>query len=460
MTWAEILPGLDQERLRHLESQLAVSLPSPYVPIQPTAKQLAGLLLSHVPEVLYGGAAGGAKSWWLMMEALRYVNHRDYAALLIRGSYTDLEMEPDGLIPISHTWLDGTPARWESRKHTWRFPSGATLGFGHLTAPDDHLKFAGPAWQMIGLDQAEQMRHSHYTFMFSRLRRRAGSQIPIRFRATANPKGRSVEFLKERFNLTKGGPPAGSDRAFLPAKLEDNPHLDRDEYERTLRQLDPVDYQRLRNGDWTAAEPGSMFKVAMLGGIESVPPGTILCRAWDLAATEPTPGNDPDYTVGALMGRQLDRYFIQDIVRDRVTADKVEALMYQCATRDGTAVPILIEQEPGASGKMQMEHFKRLLRGWRVHPTPPSGSKTIRAGAFAAAVNEARVAYVSGHWNEPLVTELRAFPTPGAHDDQVDSLSMAFNFLDAMPIRPARVYSPADERIPQVPTTIPENRVR
>ena len=103
-------------------------LPRRYIPQTPTEKQAAALCTCDTSEVFYGGAAGGAKSSWLLMEALRFVNQPDYNALLLRRTFADLN-KPEALIPRSKEWLMGTDAKWNEQQHSWSFPSGATVSF-------------------------------------------------------------------------------------------------------------------------------------------------------------------------------------------------------------------------------------------------------------------------------------------------------------------------------------------
>jgi hypothetical protein len=181
-------------------------------------KQKQALLLDHVQEVLYGGAAGGGKSDWLLMEALKYVQVPGYAAILLRRSYADLSL-PGALMDRAEQWLKGTAARWKSTDKTWRFPSGATLTFGYLENDSDKYRYQSSEFQFVGFDEVTQFEESQYLYLFSRLRRLQGVDVPLRMRAASNPGGIGHAFVKQRFLVE--GPAAG--RLFIPSKLEDNP---------------------------------------------------------------------------------------------------------------------------------------------------------------------------------------------------------------------------------------------
>jgi PBSX family phage terminase large subunit len=218
-------------------------------------KQKQALLLDHVPEVLYGGAAGGGKSDWLLMEALKYVSMPGYAAILFRRTYTDLSL-PGALMDRAEEWLGGSNAKWSDKEKTWHFPSGATLSFGYLENYRDHYRYQGPEFQFVGFDELTQFTERQYRYLFSRLRRLAGVQIPIRMRAASNPGGIGHEWVKNRFPILTPNTPK---RVFIPARVDDNPHLDKEAYIASLGELDDVERARLLAGDWTIQSEGLVF---------------------------------------------------------------------------------------------------------------------------------------------------------------------------------------------------------
>lgn len=162
-----------------------------------------------------------------------------------------------------------------------------------------------------------------------------------------------------------------------------------------------------------------------------------MLRYWDLAATAPTDGSDPDWSVGLLLARDRSKvYWVLDVVRFRESPAEAEARIRSTAERDGRQVPIVIEREPGSAGEYLVSHFARhVLHGFQVHPDRPTGAKSLRAQPAAAAAECGMFRLVQGRWNEPFLAELETFPY-NVHDDQVDALSGAYSYLVGTEGRP------------------------
>lgn len=412
-----------------------------FIPGDPTEKQAAFLLLDD-EEALYGGAAGGGKSDALLRASLQYADVPGYAALLLRRSFPALK-QPGALIPRSHEWLAGSEASWNAQDKRWSFPGGATLTFGYLLHESDVYQYQGSEFDFIGFDETTQFTEFQYTYLFSRLRRRVRSPIPSRLRSATNPGGIGHDWVKRRFipftdpvtgAVTHPLGPGGARRPFVRALIEDNPHLDRREYERRLMHLDPITRARLLAGDWDVIEGGSMFQRWWFPILEARPRFSRAVRFWDLAATEePTfaqEGSDPDYTAGALMGiSETDRRFVlADLRRGRWSPQQTERIVLQTSQLDGPEVAVYIEQEPGSAGKALVSYYQRLLAGRIVHGVPSMKDKETRAAPVASQAEAGNIALVNGAWVEAFLSEVEGFPMRG-HDDQVDALSGAFHRL-------------------------------
>lgn len=245
--WRERARSLPLSERQNLQ-RLLTPRTNVYMRQEPTPTQAAFLLLND-REVLYGGAAGGGKSSALLLAALQYVDVPGYNAILFRKTYADLA-RADALMDRAAEWLTPTDARWTDKTHTWRFPSGATLSFGYLQNYGDVEAYQGAAFSFVGFDELTQHQERNYRYLFSRLRKAADSPVPVRMRAGSNPGGEGHEWVFRRFFIE--GPSKG--RKFVPAKLEDNPHLDREAYTASLDELDAVTRAQLLNGDWTVVD--------------------------------------------------------------------------------------------------------------------------------------------------------------------------------------------------------------
>jgi predicted phage terminase large subunit-like protein len=232
-------------------------------------------------------------------------------------------------------------------------------------------------------------------------------------------------------------------RLFIPASLDDNPALDREEYVRSLDELDPLTRQQLLNGDWTANTTGGMFERAWFEIVDEAPANIPTVRYWDLAATEVEPGTDPDWTVGAKVSHKAGVTYVCDIRRVRSKPGDVERLVRQTAETDGRSVVVHLEQEPGSSGVNVIDHYRRnVLPEFAFYGDKVTGDKTERARPLSSASQAGNVKLVRGAWNVAFLDEAESFPQ-GSHDDQVDAVSGARNKLASQRTTPGVIAKPA-----------------
>jgi len=440
MSWSEWASSLNLEQAERALGEL-VPLTTPkttkYIPHEPHPTQRAFLMLDHVLDAFFGGAAGGGKSDALLMAALQYVDVPNYNAILFRRSYADLSL-PGALLDRARSWLEDTDAKWNDREHTWTFPNpeydattytnGASLTFAYLQTERQRYRYASADFQYIGFDELTTFTETMFRFLFSRLRKTADmGALPLRMRSASNPGNIGHQWVKARY-VDPGTPGA----IFVPSLVQDNPSLNIDEYLIALAQLDPLTRARLLAGDWDVRDQG-MFRQGWFKVLDAAPAHARLTkvRYWDLAATEENDDNDPDYTCGALLG--LDPHtkllYMLDEKYARLGAEGVESLVRSTAAQDGRDVPIRVEQEPGASGKSLINYYSRhVLQGYDFHGVPSSGSKETRAAPFASQAGAGNIYVVNGPWVKGFFDEAEGFPMV-EHDDQVDAWSGAFGEL-------------------------------
>lgn len=180
-----------------------------------------------------------------------------------------------------------------------------------------------------------------------------------------------------------------------------------------------------------APRSGGMFDRTNFEIVKAAPADLQEYAAWDLAASVPEPGSEPDWTVRVKMGKSKDGFFyILDVFRFQGGAAAVEEKIRYLATQDTRRCRIRIPEDPGQAGKAQAQAIIRMLAGYSVKAERPTGSKETRATPFSAQVEAGNVKLVAAPWNEPFLQELELFPF-GKHDDQVDAAADAFNELAA-----------------------------
>ena len=441
------LSGTDTDKLQKLLTPRLTK----YIPYDPTPKQRAFLLMNNTKEILYGGAAGGGKSVAQLMGALQYVDIPGYSAILFRRTYADLSL-PGALIDLSKQWLmpfvDSKEVKWLEKDKQYIFPSGAKLNFGYLESGNDCFRYQGAEFQYIGMDEVTHINPSNYRYLFSRLRKPKSLKVPLRFRATANPGGEFGEYYYQRFFVE--GKERG--RIFIPAGLDDNPYLDAEEYKSSLEELDPIERERLLNGNWEIKASGDLLDRHWFNIVShrDVPQQASRVRFWDMASTDPAKRTgkgrnkrEPDFTVGFKLASYQGMYWIEDIVRVQKSPHELEVIIHQTAQMDGYDVAIRMEKEPGSSGEITIDHYARnILNGYNFGGVASTGSKVDRARSASAAAQAGRV-MISDKCRNMLafLDEADTFPY-GMKDDTIDGFSGAFNYFRT----PALLRAPSGMR--------------
>ena len=251
------------------------------VVFQPNPGPQTQYLAASEREVLYGGAAGGGKSYATLADPLRNLNHPNFSGLLVRHTTEELReliQKSQELYPKAIPGI-----KWSERKSQWTTPQGGRLWMSYLDKDTDVMRYQGQAFNYVAFDELTQWNSPYaWNYMRSRLRS-AAPELGLYMRATTNPGGPGHSWVKKMFidpskpntpfwatdietgntlaypkGHSKEGQPLFK-RKFIPASLFDNPYLsDTGDYEAMLLSLPEHQRKQLLDGDWDINE-GAAF---------------------------------------------------------------------------------------------------------------------------------------------------------------------------------------------------------
>lgn len=418
--------------------------------------------------IFYGGAAGGGKTYAILLECLRYINRiKNFGGVIFRRTIPQIKAE-GGIFDESMKIFPFFGAKPNMSELYWRFPKGATISFSHLEHEKNVLDWQGSQIAFIGFEELTHFTKRQFFYMMSRNRSNCGV-IPY-IRATMNPEKNSwIRAFIDWWIFPKGHPLAGTadpsrsgvvryfiieddvviwkDRreefddptqaksfTFIAASIMDNKILmeKNPEYLANLKALPRVEREKLLGGNWDAEEsPGDYFKKENFRILKERPRNIKrVIRYWDRAASE---SDTADWTVGLLLA-ELDTkvWVIMDIVRFRATPGKVLEKVKNITAQDqaefGWKYWVGIEEDPGQAGKAEAEYFVSQLAGYVIKLNKVTQKKEVRATPVSSQTDVGNIYVVEGKWNDEFFTEAGSFPL-GVHDDQVDALSGAFQVL-------------------------------
>lgn len=208
-------------------------------------------------EVLFGGAAGGGKSYGQMVDsmlfALRYPKSRQ---LVLRRTFPELEKS---LIRTSLSLFPREIYSFNSSSHTGRFKNGSIIDFGYCATENDVYQYQSAEYDVIRFDELTHFTEAQYVYLISRVR--GANSYPKQIKSSTNPGGVGHGWVKERFvdAAERGRAFVGRDgmsRIFIPALLDDNRFLREGDpdYKRRLLALPQRERKALLYGDWNIFE--------------------------------------------------------------------------------------------------------------------------------------------------------------------------------------------------------------
>jgi len=438
--------------------------------IRPQAGPQEMFLSTPADIAVYGGSAGGGKTFGLLFEGMRHIGNPSFGGTIFRRQSTQIHNE-GGMWDESEKLYPMLGGRGIQSKSLWKFESGAKLKFAHLEHEKTLQAYQGAQIPFIGWDELTHFSKKQFFYMLTRNRSTSG--VKPYMRATCNPDPDSfvadliswwinwdtgyaipersgvIRYLVKRDEdmtwaasvqeLVDQGYNAKTDIksfTFIASSIFDNKILlEKDPgYLANLNAQDRVTREQLLHGNWKIrANAGMVFRRSDFKVVDAAPSGGVRCRGWDIAATEKkTAKEDPDWTVGLRMSRVNNCYYIDHVERFRESPGSTKSKIINQSRVDGLGVRISIPQDPGSAGKIVANDFTKDLAGLDVRTSTETGDKVTRAMPLSAQVEAGNVYLIRGPWNEAFIKELESFPGPG-HDDQVDAASRAFNELTGGP---------------------------
>ncbi len=450
--------------------------------IRPQPGPQEAFLSSPADICIYGGAAGGGKTYGMLLDALHYTHVRGFGAVFFRRNHNQIFSE-GGLWDTSLDLYAGLPNAIPAiGSSQWKFLDTrnqmiSKVSFKHIERDMDLGKWQGS--QICGLYFDELTHFSEKTFFYMFSRNRSLCGVKPYTRASCNPDADSWvakfiewwidpktgypipersgvirwfirieevlhwastrEELWKRFNLiTKTERDKPKSVTFIAASVYDNKILiEKDPgYLSNLEAMPLIDRERLLHGNWKIKPAaGLFFKRTQLRDILPDIPQDVVkwVRAWDLAATSEDEGGDPAYTAGVLMGKRQDgSYVIADVINLRLSAADVRKTVRMTAAMDIARykrVRIRLPKDPGQAGKDQAQSYIKFMAGYDVCAVAESGSKEARAEPVSAQWQAGNVYVVIGEWNEEYFAQLESFPA-SRYKDMVDATSSAFTEIE------------------------------
>jgi len=444
--------------------------------IQAQPRQLV-FLSSSADIAIFGGSAGGGKTWSLLTEPLRHINNKNFGAVFFRRTIPEVTNEggpwdeAGQIYPLLN-------AKSNENEHQYSFASGMRVTFAHMQHEKDKLNWKSSQIPLIIFDQLETFTETQFFYMLSRNRSMCG--IDPYIRASCNPEpGWLADFLDwwigedgyaipERSGIVRwmvrvndviqwadtkneliekysGCNPKSV--TFILSTLYDNKVLmEKDPgYLANLQALPMIDRERLlgdpeRGGNWKIKpSAGKIFNRAWFVPVDlkDIPPGGVMCRRWDFAATEKQLNkNDPDFTASCLMLFVRNAYYILDVTAEQLQPSKIDPYFDNLTNQDAARgmsekrrYMARWEQEPGSAGKRESWRTTVKLAGIDAKGVPAIHDKLTNWKPFATmAENGYNIYIVKAPWNELFLNHMHGQPEL-SHDDIADAAAGAYNDL-------------------------------
>ncbi len=416
-------------------------------------------LASEADIAIYGGAAGGGKTFALLVEPLRHVNVKGFEGVIFRRTYPEIA-SPGGLWDVAQELYGAVGCTAKANDLSFHFPQGATVSFWHLNNEKDKNKYQGSQICYLAFDELTHFSQSQFFYLLSRNRSMCGVRPYVRCSCNPVPSGEPGGWvadliawwidqetgfpIKERSGVLRWFIRQDNEfiwaetrqelkdqypmslplsLTFIPASLSDNQILMRTDpgYLAKLMSLNYIDRMRLLDGNWkVTAEAGKVFNRDWFAVEHVLPEGGAMVRFWDFAATEKSlKSQDPDFAAAVLMRRVNRKFYVEDCVWGQwspsQTLEQFEKVTREDLLRSQelgcSSYAVRWEQEPGSASKLLSSHLTGRLAGVDARGVLPGKSdKITRAMPFAAQCEHGNVTLRAGRWVAAWLAHMHSQP--------------------------------------------------